>query len=141
MPVTRQLIRDKDLAVVYFVLQLFSFELELGDDRWFVHDTLVAQALGTPYSLGLRMFDSEEPTMYHFPANNNPDFIVTDDDGNLTQTLVEITKPLKSGLNEYQVAVSMVLGTRALFSTKEGYIGLGPKGMAQEDEVVVFEGA
>ncbi len=131
LPATRQFIGDQDLAAIYFVLQVLSFQLKpVGDDRWFVHNTSVAHALGRPCYTGLRIFDSEEPTTYHFLDNDNPDLIpIGDDDSNPTKTLVEITGPLKSMLDEYQATVSMVLDTRALFSTKGGYIGLGPKGM------------
>ena len=36
--------------------------------------------------------------MYHFPAKDEPDLILTDLDDKTTQTLVEMTEPLKTRL-------------------------------------------
>lgn len=85
------------------------------------------------------MFDSDEPTIYYFPAKNEPDLILSDPDDNTTQTCVEITKALMELLVEN--VVSQVLVDRCIFSTAKGYIGLGPIGMVEDDEVVVFEGS
>jgi hypothetical protein len=139
---TQQLIGDEKVtAVLYFFLEVLSMELPQAEGRLFVPDVLVAEGLGKPYSLGLRMFDSDEPTMYHFPLIGDPDLILTDPNNKTTQTLVEITEPLKTRLEDYETAVSLLLSTRSIFSTAKGYIGLGPKGIAQEDEVVIFGGA
>jgi hypothetical protein len=139
---TQQVIgmQEKELVVAYFVLLASSFEVPaLGDSRLFVPDTLVAEALGKPYSL--TMFDGDEPTVYHFPSTDESILSFTGADDNTTYTVVEVTEPLKTTLREYEQAVSFLLGTRSIFSTTKGYLGLGPKGISQKDEVVVFEGA
>jgi hypothetical protein len=143
LPLTQELIGNENgILVLYLVLHLLSQNLSgIDDGRLFVPDTDVAKSLGGSFSLGLQTFQGDEPKFCHFPAEDGPDLILTNPDDNTTQTLVEITEPLKTRLNEYKGAVSQLLTTRNLFSTAKGCIGLGPKGMAQDDDVVVFQGA
>jgi hypothetical protein len=142
---TQQVIgmQDKDIMLVYFVLLTLSFEvLELGDDRLFVPDTLVIEALGKPLSLTvLDSNNDNKPSVYHLPSTDESDFTFTNPNNNTTYTVVEVTEPLKTNLREYELAVSSIVGSRSIFSTTKGYLGLGPKGILQGDEVVVFEGA
>jgi hypothetical protein len=74
--------------------------IEVSQSRLLMPDAMAGGALGGPISLGLRIFDGDEPVMYDFPAKDEPDLILTDLDDNTTQTLVEMTEPLKTRLTE-----------------------------------------
>ncbi|KAH8602181.1 hypothetical protein B0O99DRAFT_680325 [Bisporella sp. PMI_857] len=37
--------------------------------------------------------------------------------------------------------ISMVIGAQRLIITKDGYIGFGPEGMQEDDQIVVFDGS
>lgn len=53
------------------VLGLIALKSIIEDGNWFTFHELVAQAYGQHVSLGLRMFDHEEPLFYHFPARES----------------------------------------------------------------------
>jgi hypothetical protein len=85
---------EKGLVAISFVLQVLS--VEVCQSRLFMPDAMAGGTLGGSISLGLRMFDGDEPAMYYFPAKDEPDLILTDLDDKTTQTLVEMTEPLKT---------------------------------------------
>lgn len=64
-------------------------ELGREDGQLFVLDQAIAELFGQPVTFGLRMFDDEEPQMYMFPHEGEPDVVVTSPSGLETYTLVD----------------------------------------------------
>ena len=131
-----------------FRLLLHTFAAEEADGRLFVPDRLIAKSMhgkegSFTYSLPSTGKENGPEMSFKFPSDK-PDIIYKDPaDGSLT-SFVEITRPLKEVMDHYLEVLSALLRDRCFFVTTNGYIGIGPKALAEfsaDDAIVVFEGA